>query len=249
MEREDLDEGVLQGGQPVPQHVQQQVKPAPQPVHVPYGGVGEGKQIQGLPQQPISVPAAPGVQGGALAGVLQGEAQQVHHQRCQQPGYGALGNPSQDIEIGEQEDSDGGLEEFLPRLRALRGEPLRGGASQLELPANSLGAQALCLSRPLLEEDSPTYTPAKKAKMIRTKGEAQGDGQDVKQEADPDRTMQEALATALSSPAVRSAMTEASQLELPANSLGAQALCLSRPLLEEDSPTHTPTKKANMIRT
>ena len=84
-------------------------------------------------------------------------------------------------------------------------EPLRGGASQLELPANSLGAQALCLSRPLLEEDSPTYTPAKKAKMIRTKGEAQGDGQDVKQEADPDRTMQEALATALSSPAVLSA--------------------------------------------
>ena len=32
------------------------------------------------------------------------------------------------------------------------------------------------------------------------------DGQDVKQEADPDRTMQEALATALSSPAVLSAI-------------------------------------------
>ena len=49
------------------------------------------------------------------------------------------------------------------------------------------------------EEDYPTHTPAKKAKMSITEGEAQGDEQDVKQKADPDRSMLEALANVLQS--------------------------------------------------
>ena len=85
-----------------------------------------------------------------------------------------------DVETGQQEGSDWVMKEFQQRLRALRGG----------------------------EEDYPTHTPAKKTKMSITQGEAQGDEQDVKQKANPDRSMQEALANALSSPAVVSAMAK-----------------------------------------
>jgi hypothetical protein len=49
----------------------------------------------------------------------------------------------QDMEIGRQEGSDWAMKEFQQRLRALRGG----------------------------EEDSPTHTPAKKAKMIIAQGD------------------------------------------------------------------------------
>ena len=113
----------------------------------------------------------------------------------------------QDMEIGRQEGSDWAMKEFQQRLRALRGG----------------------------EEDSQTHTPAKKAKMVIAEGEAQGDKRvflfplnprslggshapgvaqktptsilvETKQKADPDKTMQEALANAHSSPAFLSAM-------------------------------------------
>ena len=82
------------------------------------------------------------------------------------------------METGQQEGSDWAMKEFQQRLRSLRGG----------------------------EEDYPTHTPAKKAKMSITEGEAQGDEQDVTQKADPNRSLQEALANALASPAVVSAM-------------------------------------------